>query len=29
MRWKQVDSAERVENALSFWIKPLRDVSLP
>ena len=29
MRWKQVDSAERVENTLSFWIKPLRDVSLP
>ena len=24
MRWKQVESADQVENRLSFWIKPLR-----
>jgi len=24
MCWKQVDSADKVENRLSFWIKPLR-----
>lgn len=24
MRWKQVDSDAKVENRLSFWIKPLR-----
>ncbi len=24
MRWKQVDSADKVANRLSFWIKPLR-----
>ena len=29
MRWKQVDSAERVENRLAFWIKPLRGAPLP
>ena len=29
MSWKQVDSTAAVENALSFWMKPLREVSLP
>lgn len=29
MRWKQVDSAERVENRLAFWIKSLRGAPLP
>jgi GNAT superfamily N-acetyltransferase len=29
MHWKQVDGPDRVENQLSFWIKPLRDVALP
>ena len=27
MRWKQVDSADKVENRLSFWIKPLRIIA--
>ena len=29
MRWKQVDSAERVESWLAFWIKSLRGAALP
>jgi GNAT superfamily N-acetyltransferase len=29
MRWKQVDAAERVENRLVFWLKPLRGAPLP
>jgi GNAT superfamily N-acetyltransferase len=29
MRWKQVDSTDRVENRLSFWIKPLHGAPLP
>jgi GNAT superfamily N-acetyltransferase len=29
MRWKQVDSTERVENRLAFWIKSLRGAALP
>jgi len=29
MKWKQVDSAERVENQLSFWLKSLRGAPLP
>ena len=27
LRWKQVDTAERVEQRLSFWIKPLRIIA--
>jgi len=29
MRWKQVDSADKVENRLAFWLKPLRGAPLP
>jgi GNAT superfamily N-acetyltransferase len=29
MRWRQVDSAERVENRLAFWIKSLSGAPLP
>ena len=29
MRWKQVDSEERVENRLAFWIKSLTGAPLP
>jgi hypothetical protein len=29
MRWKQVDTADRVENVLSFWLKSLRGAPLP
>jgi GNAT superfamily N-acetyltransferase len=29
MRWKQVDSDDRVENRLAFWIKSLRGAPLP
>jgi len=29
MRWKQVDSADKVENRLSFWLKSLRGAPLP
>jgi GNAT superfamily N-acetyltransferase len=29
MRWKQVDTTDKVENKLSFWIKPLRGAALP
>jgi hypothetical protein len=29
MRWKQVDTADRVENRLTFWLKSLRGAPLP
>jgi GNAT superfamily N-acetyltransferase len=29
MRWKQVDTAEKVESTLSFWLKSLRGAALP
>ena len=29
MRWKQVDSSEKVENRLAFWIKSLSGAPLP
>jgi GNAT superfamily N-acetyltransferase len=29
MAWKQLDSVERVENRLSFWLKSLRGAALP
>jgi GNAT superfamily N-acetyltransferase len=29
MRWKQVDSEERVENRLAFWLKSLTGAPLP
>lgn len=29
MRWKQVDTPDKVENRLSFWLKPLHGAPLP
>jgi GNAT superfamily N-acetyltransferase len=29
MRWKQIDSAEKVENRLAFWVKSLTGAPLP
>lgn len=29
MRWKQVDTEEKVANRLMFWLKPLRGAPLP
>jgi GNAT superfamily N-acetyltransferase len=29
MHWKQVDTAEKVENRLAFWLKSLRGAPLP